>query len=47
MTLLLLSLCAMACVERPKDEGYLDASCEVRRASLTATAAAILKRLFA
>jgi cellulose synthase (UDP-forming) len=47
LTLLLLSLCGMACVEQPKRAGYLDARCEVRRASLTGTAAAILKRLFA
>ena len=47
LTLLLLSLCGMACVERPKGDGYLDARGEVRRASLTATAAAVFKRLFA
>lgn len=47
LTLLLLSLCGMACVERPKGADYLEASCEVHRASLRATAVAIVKRLFA
>ncbi len=47
LTLLLLALCTLVCIELPKNAGYLDARREVRRASLTGTAAAILKRLFA
>jgi cellulose synthase (UDP-forming) len=46
ITLLLLALCSLVCIELPKNERYLDARREVRRASLTGTAAAILKRLF-
>jgi hypothetical protein len=35
------------CIELPKNDGYVDAHREVRRASLAGTATAILKRLFA
>ncbi len=44
-TFALLSLCALACVESPKDAEYLNASRNVCESSLSATLTAVVKRV--
>ena len=47
LSLLLLALCMLACVEQPKGQGYINARAEVRHSSVSSTIVALFKRLFA